>query len=264
MPMVDASDGTPLHYRAVGDGPRAVLMVHGWMVSSAVYAPLLEQLDLTGLKLVLPDLRGTGKSGTPPGEGAYSLEQYARDLWTVVEAAGLERLTLVGHSMGGQLAQWLAAAYPERIDGMVLFNSVPASGLAMPPDAVGLFRTSGKNPEKQRTILQLACKQLSPEAMEALLADAGTISEACIQNCFDSWTGARFAERLAAIAAPTLVVATDDPFLPPDFLREVQVKPIRRARLAHLPGPGHYPQVERPRETAALLTAFIAGLPAAS
>jgi non-heme chloroperoxidase len=71
-----------------------------------------------------------------------------------------------------------------------------------------------------------------------------------------------FAERLSAIKAPTLVVATDDPFLPPAFLRQAVVSLIRGARLAVLPGPGHYVQVERPRETAALLEAFLAGLSA--
>jgi pimeloyl-ACP methyl ester carboxylesterase len=54
-------------------------------------------------------------------------------------------------------------------------------------------------------------------------------------------------------------VATDDPFLPPPFLTQAVVQPIRNARLVYLPGPGHYPQVERPAETAALIGAFLAG-----
>ena len=64
---------------------------------------------------------------------------------------------------------------------------------------------------------------------------------------------------LDMVVAPTLVVATDDPFLPPAFLRQAVVQPIRGARMTHLPGPGHYPQVERPHETAALVGAFLAG-----
>ena len=258
MPTVTASDQTPLHYRVVGEGPRDVLLIHGWMVSGAVYDAFLEKMDLTGLRLVIPDLRGSGGSGQ--AAGGYTLEQHARDVLAVADHAGLGRFTAVGHSMGGQVAQWVAAQEPARVEGVVLLCSVPASGMQLPPDAAGLFRTSAGDREKQKMILGLACKQLTPEALERLLQDAGAVARASIEGSFDAWTGGGFAARLSAITAPTLVVATDDPFLPPAFLREAVVKPIRNARLAYLPGPGHYPQVERPAETAALVTSFLAGL----
>jgi pimeloyl-ACP methyl ester carboxylesterase len=258
MPTVAASDQTPLHYRVVGEGPRNVLLVHGWMVSGAVFDEMVEKLDLTGLRLVIPDLRGTGKSGM--ATSGYTLEQHARDVLTVAKHAGLERFTVVGHSMGGQLAQWVAAQEPSRVEGLVLINTVPAAGMQLPPDAAGLFRTSGGDREKQKIILGLACKQLSAESLERLLKDSVTVSKAAVESGFDAWTGGGFEAKLASITAPTLVVATDDPFLPPAFLREKVVNLIKGARLTYLPGPGHYPAVERPLETAALLTSFLAGL----
>jgi non-heme chloroperoxidase len=258
MPTVASSDQTPIHYRVVGDGPRNVLLVHGWMMSGAVFNELVEKLDTTGLRLVIPDLRGSGGSGAPAG--GYTLEQHARDVLAVADHAGLKRFTVVGHSMGGQLAQWVAAQEPSRVEGMVLLNTVPASGMQLPPDAAGLFRTSANDKEKQKVILGLACKQLSAEALERLLTVAGAVAKGSIEGSFDAWTGGGFEAKLASITAPTLVVATDDPFLPPAFLREKVVGPIRNARLAYLPGPGHYPQVERPAETVALLTSFLTGL----
>lgn len=257
MPTVTATDNTQIHYRTVGEGPRTVLLVHGWMVSGAVWDELAELLDTSGLRLLIPDHRGTGKSGRP--EGGYTLEQYAKDMLAVVEHAGAERFTVVGHSMGGQVAQWVAAEAAARVDGLVLLNTVPASGMQLPPDAAGLFRTSAGDREKQKMILGLACKQLSAEALEKALADAGNVSAQAIVGGFDAWTGGGMVEKLAKISAPTLVVATDDPFLPPAFLKQAVVQPIRLARLAYLPGPGHYPQVERPQETAALVGAFLAG-----
>jgi len=257
MPTTAARDGTSLHYRVIGDGPRTVVLVHGWMVSGAVWDALVERLDLSGLRLVIPDMRGAGKSGRP--ETGYGLETLAGDVLAVADASGAERFTLVGHSMGGQLVKWVAAEVPERVEALVLINSVPASGLTLPPEAVGLFRTSGASREQKQTILGLACKQLTPEAQEALLKDSLDVSSAAIEQVFDAWTAGGFAHKLAAIAAPTLVVATDDNFLPAPFLRQAVVAPIRRARLAYLPGPGHYPQVERPEETAALVSAFLAG-----
>ncbi|AKQ69932.1 HMP-PP hydrolase (pyridoxal phosphatase) Cof [Myxococcus hansupus] len=257
MPSTSAKDGTSLHYRVVGDGPRTVVLVHGWMVSGAVWDSLVERLDLTGLRLVIPDMRGTGKSDRP--KTGYGLETLASDVLAVVDASGAHRFTLVGHSMGGQLVQWVASEVPDRVDGVVALNTVPATGLPLPPDAAGLFRTSGSSREQKQTILGLACKQLSPESLESLLKDSMDVSPECIEQVYDAWTTGGFAEKLAAIAAPTLVVATDDAFLPPAFLRQAVVAPIRRARLTYLPGPGHYPQVERPEETAALVSAFLAG-----
>lgn len=259
MPHAIAADDTQIHYRTVGAGPRTVVLVHGWMVSGSVWNDFIELVDTTGLKLVIPDLRGSGATKSEQPASSYSLEQHARDVLAVVQHVGAERFTLIGHSMGGQLAQWVASEVPGRVDGLVLLNTVPASGIPLPPEAVGLFRTSAGSREKQKAILDMACKQLSESSLEKLLGDAAAVSEASIVGSFDAWTAGGIAERLARIAAPTLVVATDDPFLPPAFLRQTVVQPIRGARMAHLPGPGHYPQVERPHETAALVGAFLAG-----
>jgi pimeloyl-ACP methyl ester carboxylesterase len=227
------------------------------MMSGAVWDALVERLDTTGLRLVIPDLRGTGASGKP--ETGFGLEQQVRDVLAVVDHAGAKRFTVVGHSMGGQLAQWIAATAAERVVGLVCINTVPAAGLPLPPEAVGLFRTSAGSREKQQAILGMACKQVTPEALEALLKDAGAVSSHAIEQCFDAWTAGGFAPKLASITAPTLVVATDDPFLPPAFLKQAVVSLIQGARLTYLPGAGHYPLVERPAELAAVLTAFLAG-----
>ncbi|MBJ6760638.1 alpha/beta hydrolase [Myxococcaceae bacterium JPH2] len=257
MPTISATDGTSIHYRVIGEGPRVVVLVHGWMVSGAVWDAMVERLETTGLRLVIPDLRGTGGSGRPAT--GHTLAQHAQDVLAVVDHVGAKRFTVVGHSMGGQVAQWIAATVADRVDGLVCLNSVPAAGLPLPADAAGLFRTSAGDRGKQQTILGLACRQLSPEALEALLKDSATVSAAAIEQGFDAWTAGGFAEKLANISAPTLVVATDDAFLPAPFLKQAVVAPIRRARLTYLPGPGHYPQVERPAEIAALLGAYLAG-----
>ena len=97
-------------------------------------------------------------------------------------------------------------------------------------------------------------------AVDGLLAAAATVPAGCIAEAFEAWRGADFGDALAKVTARTVVVATDDPFLPPDFLRAAIVGRIAGARLAVLPGAGHYVPVERSREVAALLTAFLAGL----
>jgi non-heme chloroperoxidase len=253
-----ASDGVALSYRSFGDGPTTVILVHGWMMSGAVYDDLVTALGTNGLRLLVPDLRGTGGSGSP--DSGYTIEQYARDVIAVADAASARSFVIVGHSMGGQIAQWIAAAHPERVLGAVLLCPVPPSGLPLPDDARGLFQASPGNRELQKTILGLACKDLSASALERLLDDAGKIGAPCILQGLDAWTKGGFADKIGAIKAPTLVVATDDPFLPPEFLQKTIASLIPRAGLVYLPGPGHYVQVERSRETAALLRAYLTGL----
>ena len=258
MPTFVADDGVSLSYRVFGEGSQSVILLHGWMASGAVFEPLLEVMPLRGLRVLVPDLRGTGASvETRTG---FTLERFAKDVIALADHEKLGSFSLVGNSMGGQLAQRVALEVPERVSGLVLLCPVPASGMALPPEAAALFRTSGGDAAKQGTILDLACKQLSAEDRARMVADAGRLSVECIQGVYDMWTGASFAARLSGLSAPTLVVATDDPFLPPAFLMQAVVAPIARARLVYLPGPGHYPQVERPRETSAIVSAFLAGV----
>jgi non-heme chloroperoxidase len=260
MQNVSANDGVSMAYRQLGSGPTHVLLVHGWMVSGAVYDDLIAALDDQGLSLIVPDLRGSGASGRPAS--GYTIEQHAADAVAVADAAGARSFVVVGNSMGGQIALYIAAAHADRVRGAALFCPVPPSGIALPDDARGLFRGSAGNRGMQATILGLACKQLSDEARERLLDDAGKVAPAAIEQGFDAWTRGGFVEKMAEVKAPVLVVGTDDPFLPAAFLRQEVVRRVPRGTFVYLPGPGHYPQVERPRETAAILSAFVAGLPA--
>ena len=269
MHTVKSSSGAPLSYRVFGGGPITVILVHGWMVSGAVYEDLIDALGVSRedprltltkdrIRLVIPDLRGAGKSEKP--ESGYTIKQYAEDVLAVADAVQAKSFVVVGHSMGGQIAQWIAATSPDRVSGAILLCPVPAGGMPLPEDARALFRGSGQNRQLQGTILGLACKDLSDAARERMLDDAAGVPVACIQQAFDSWTAGGFADKLGSIRAPTLVVATDDPFLTPDFLRSEIVSHIPRADLVYLPGAGHYVQVERPRETAAVIRSFLLGL----
>jgi non-heme chloroperoxidase len=256
--VTTSSESVKLAHRVVGSGPRTVIAVHGWMMSGRVYDDLVAALDTEGIRLVVPDLRGAGDSVKP--EAGYSIAHYAADVLALADELRAERFTLIGHSMGGTIAQYVAAHAPERVEGMVLLSPVPASGMpGFPEQARPLFR-GASHAEAHATILGMACTNLSGKGRDHLLACAATVPAHAIAEGFEAWTGAAFGDRLSAVKARTLVVATDDPFLPPDFLRQAIVGPIAGARLAVLPGAGHYPQVERTRETAAVIEGFLAGL----
>jgi pimeloyl-ACP methyl ester carboxylesterase len=103
----------------------------------------------------------------------------------------------------------------------------------------------------------MASLTLSPPAMEHLLDAAGTVSAGCIVGALEGFTTGAPDVDVADIEAPTLVVATDDPFLPLAFLQRAVVDRIPGARLHHLAGAGHYPTAEAPTEMAAIIDGFL-------
>lgn len=250
--------GRAVSYRVFGEGAGLVVLQHGWMTDGRVWDDLIEHLDLASNRFVVPDLAGHGESAAAP---AFVLADLADDLLAIAkhEAKG-ERFVLVGHSMSGQLASLAGAAAGDALRGLVVVTPVPVEGLALPADAAGLFSSSGEDRGKQGTILGLACKSLADDAKERMLDIAGAIPKATITALFETWSKGDPTDVLPRITAPTLVFATDDPFFPPPFLAEAYVRKLPRGRLVILPGAGHYPQLERARETAAILGAFIAGL----
>ena len=254
------SKGEVIEYRRLGTGDEFTLFLHGWMVSGKVWNWVHELLTPAGASFVIPDQRGTGGSFKP--DSGYEVADYAADAVALMDDLGAERFTIVGHSMGGLTAQYVAAHHPKRVRALALLNPVPAGGVPLPSDVSAMFRGSGGQPDAQAGILDAATTQLSDDIKEALVKDAASVSKACVEQAFDAWTGADFMALLPNIVAPTLVLATDDPFLSPELLREHVTGPIKNARQAYLSGPGHYPLAERPSETAAILEAFLTGLPA--
>lgn len=256
MPSYTNSGGLNLSYRVLGEG-QPVVLVHGWMVGGAIFDPIVDALTGAGLQLIIPDQRGVAESAQPPT--GYTLDMYARDLLGLVDAAGLRSFKLLGHSMGGQIAQLAASSLGERVETMVLLCSVPAAGVPLPDELCKLFRTCAGNVEAQTAILNMACKQLDDAGLRTILATAATVFPNCIAESFDAWTGGGFQDRLGEITCKkTWVVGTDDPFLSPDVLRAMVVEPIANAEFVHIPGPGHYPQIEATQTTAAKLIELLA------
>lgn len=254
MPMIDLPSGRALNVREMGAGPR-VLLVHGWMTDGRVWDRVIDAID-GRLSLIVPDLAATG--GSDPSD-SYALDDQAADLEQVLAAYGDEPVIVVGHSMGGQISQKLALRAPERVRALALVCAVPSCGVQLPPEVHGLFSTSAGDRGKQGAILDAACTQLDDAGKTALLDGAERIPEACIVGAYEAWTGG-FDDDLGGIDVPTLVVGTDDPFLPPAFLQQATVDPMPRAHLTVLKGPGHYPNVEAPGALAAIIEGFVAGL----
>jgi len=111
--------GQLLFYESLGKGTPVVLL-HGLALDHTIWYPVANLLK-DEFHVVLPDLRGHGRSFSPPGR--YSMDQMAEDMLQLVDYLNLERFFLGGHSMGGYVALNFAKNHPDRLLNLGLIAS---------------------------------------------------------------------------------------------------------------------------------------------
>jgi len=131
-------DGLKLHYRDYPGGPGAagrppLLCVPGLTRNARDFEALAERLS-PGWRVICVDLRGRGESAVAPDSSSYALPAYLQDIDALFAALGLERVVLIGTSLGGLIAMLMALAGPDRLAGVLLNDIGPVL------DAGGLGR----------------------------------------------------------------------------------------------------------------------------
>ena len=122
------SDGLQIAYEVFGEGSRDLVLVHGWVTNLELIwehprvARALERLG-SFCRVLNFDKRGTGLSDRVPLDRLPTLEERMDDVRAVMDAASCRRAVLFGHSEGGPMSLLFAAAYPERVEGLVLYGT---------------------------------------------------------------------------------------------------------------------------------------------
>ena len=120
-----------------------VVLLHGLSANANSFAGLLSAGLSPAFRVIAPDLRGRARSGKP--ESGYAMADHARDVIALLDALGLERVVLGGHSFGGYLAIFIAAHYPERVAKLVVIDAAisshPKIGVLLKPSLDRLGRT---------------------------------------------------------------------------------------------------------------------------
>jgi pimeloyl-ACP methyl ester carboxylesterase len=115
-------DGVGVHYIERGGGPGAVVLIHGFGGHTYTFRYLIPELSRDH-RVVAVDLKGFGYSERPK-KSDYSLGEQARLVVRLMDELGIERASVVGHSLGGEAAMRMAAGWPERVERIVLAASV--------------------------------------------------------------------------------------------------------------------------------------------
>ncbi|MFF2774151.1 alpha/beta fold hydrolase [Streptomyces sp. NPDC058052] len=265
MPTFTTYDGTELSYRVSGEGEPLVCLAGGPMRDAAYLG------DLGGLAahraLVLLDARGTGASAVPADPGTYRCDRQVGDVEALRAHLGLERIDLLGHSAGGNLAVLYAAAHPGRIRSLVLVASAVRALGVVPTDeewdrAVEVFADRDGYPEARAALDTIGPDTPLPRVYELAAPftygrwDAAARAHAAAGAREIHWEAAAAFHgegaydpaathrALGALTAPVLLLAGE---------HDAGPTPAQAARTAALfpdadvvvqPGAGHYPWID--------------------
>ncbi|MDX1657476.1 MAG: alpha/beta hydrolase [Nitriliruptorales bacterium] len=253
------------------DAPAAadwVLLIHGLGYARWGWEPVVDDLQRR-LRVVLFDNRGIGESDVP--EGPYTARQMAGDALAVLDDAGIDAAHVIGTSLGGMIAQELALLAPDRVDRLVLVASTPGGERAHPMPQVTqdlIARMPEMAPEEAlREAIANALTDETvagrPEVVERILhhRTSNPQDPAGWQAQAAAGTGYDGGERLADIAAPTLVLHGDQDVVVAPGNAAVLAELIDDSRVEIVEGTGHLLFWERPDHFVALVTDFL-GSPA--
>jgi pimeloyl-ACP methyl ester carboxylesterase len=261
-------DGVAIDYELRGAGA-PLLMICGFRRSRAVWFDPFLDLLAAQFRLILPDNRGTGNSGKP-AEG-YSAERFADDCAGVLEHAGVPRAHVFGFSMGGMIAQRLATRHPKRVHGLGLAGTHCGKGSVPAEQRIGdLLRLvpSDKMSPKEVALRQeeayfvASYRAQNRPALDRLfeIVNANPTPLHAVQGHLQAIDAFDGCGDLGQIRAPTLVITGDsDPLIPPANARRL-AQGIPGAELVVVPETSHFFWMEKPRESAAALTAFFGKL----
>jgi 2-succinyl-6-hydroxy-2,4-cyclohexadiene-1-carboxylate synthase len=268
---VSLSTGIEAEVLEAGEGGRPFLLVHGFTGAKEDFVDWIDLLAALGWHAVAPDNRGHGVSSKPDDEASYTYSAFGEDTLALADALGWDRFVLLGHSMGGMIAQHVVLSAPERVAGLVLMDTGhgPVEGLDPSQVALGqeVVREGGLQvladlQREREPILDSPAHQRMVATRPGYLEWGERRMVACAPAMFCAMAQQLLEcddrlERLASVSAPTLVIVgeQDLPFVGPS---ERMTKTIPNARLAVLPDAGHSPQFENPDAWWGALTTFLA------
>ncbi|HAS12925.1 MAG TPA: hypothetical protein DCS55_20825 [Acidimicrobiaceae bacterium] len=251
-----------------------VLLLHGGGQTRHSWSGTAGQLAARGYEAWTMDLRGHGDSWHPEDESEYSFDHFAGDMLALVDALGWDRFVLLGHSMGGMIAQVAAAKRPGALDGLVLMDTthgpleidrelamlgaeiVREGGMAAVKEAMDALEGDGPlgTPANQRLLDERpGYRELGDQKF---LGSSPAMYASMIGQMIDQLDRL---QHLADLSVPTLVIVgeQDAPFL---GASEAMATAVPGARLEVIADAGHSPQFENPDAWRAVMLDFLAGV----
>ncbi len=244
-----------LYFHEIGQGP-PLICLHAYALDHTIWLKMAEEMR-NSVKLILPDLRGHGRSPAP--EGKYSMRTMAEDVIRLIDAFKIEQAWFAGHSMGGYITLALAEFFPERFLGLAL---VASHAFADFPDK------KKSRLEEIKKIERLPVPEVLSGMPNKLTKDPA-VADYCRQLISQTSRNgvmgvlAGMAERpdridvLAELKRPKMLIAGEEDQLIPMKTDLDMVEKVSDLRLVKIKNAGHMPMMENPHDTATALLSLI-------
>jgi pimeloyl-ACP methyl ester carboxylesterase len=249
MPTVSIAD-EEIYYIERGQG-RPLVFLHGAGSSHLIWGAQVNALA-PHARVIAPDLPGHNKSS---GAGHNTISGYADVVAQFLDELAIREAILVGHSMGGAIAESFALAHPDRVAALGLVAT--GARLRVLPALLDGFRN-----DFDQTIAKIIALYFDPNADARMIKKSAELLHACGQSVvlgdFSACDQFDVRERLAEIQAPTLVVCgAADQLTPPKFSELLTAK-IPGAQLVLVERAGHHVMIEKPETVNRALEEFLA------
>lgn len=250
MTKTVALPGVHLAFSESGEGSPAFVFLHYWGGAGRTWSRAIAALGERHHCLA-PDLRGWGASEVT--DGRYDLEAMADDVTGLIAARELDRVVLVGHSMGGKVAQILAMRGLPGLAGLVLVAPAPFSPMPVPAEMRAGIRASYDSVEGITQALGIiAGPSLDAEGRAMVIEDTGRGAP----GAKDAWTEhgmiADLGPGLGRFTGPAAILVGDaDRVENAERLRALYTEALPQARFTLLEGIGHLSPLEAPEAIAA-------------
>lgn len=248
--------GRKLPFVVQGNGPRAIVFIHGFLDAGNVWKQVIDSLRQRDHSLVSLDLPGMGDRWDADRE--LTLAGMAEAVAGVVDALGVP-VILVAHSMGTQIAELIARARPGVVKGMVFLSPIPLAGLPVPEQIAEVLRALGKNEPAQREIRRQFSPNIDAAQLELLIDNGMKVKAENVARIFDAWSsGIADCAELTPMDMPVLIVGgKEDPFSTPEVIESSVASRFSSGRTETLSGASHWPHVSMPKEIGAKIDAFL-------
>lgn len=232
-------NGDTIFYQTRGQtGPR-VLFLHGAGGTWKHWG--LQLRDLENVQAVAVDLPGHGRSD---GDGCDTVAGYAVFVQAFLDALEWPKATIVGHSMGGAIAMWVALHAPDRVDKLGLVGT--GARLRVHPSILEGLRAENPLPTL-RDINERAYRADAPdEQIERATRELAATPAAVIYDDFIACDAFDVMEQLGDIHQPALVLTGEQDQLTPPTYAKYLAEHIPNAQLSLVPNAGHFVMIEQP------------------
>jgi pimeloyl-ACP methyl ester carboxylesterase len=259
--MILKSDDVNLFYEIKGEGPD-VVMLHPYPSDHTFWSPMAQHLE-SRFRLVLPDLRGLGRSEA--GQGVTTMTKLAEDLLRLCDTLKIGRAIFMGCSVGGYLLFEFWRRNRERVKTLVLMDT--KAGADNDEGREGRMKTAEEILQKgpEWAFEQMMPRMLAPVTMssrldvveraKATMRQSGAAGMAAMQRGMAMRSDS--IATLAEIDVPTLVLGGEDDAATPVSELELLARGIRGAELKIVSRAGHYAALEQPEEVGRVVREFL-------